>query len=52
VIVWHLLNDPPAQFTDLGAGHHTRHIDQARRTRHLVHQLQALGHNVSLTPAA
>jgi transposase len=52
VIVWHLLADPTARFSDLGADHYTRHVDKARRTRHLVHQLQALGHQVNLTPAA
>jgi transposase len=52
VIVWHLLDDPSARFTDLGADYYTRRIDNDRRTRHLVHQLEALGHNVTLTPAA
>jgi transposase len=52
VIIWHLLDDPTVRFNDLGADHHTRRIDKNRRTRQLVHQLQALGHNVTLTPAA
>lgn len=52
VIVWHLLADPTARFHDLGADHYTRRIDKNRRTRHLVHQLEALGHHVTLTPAA
>jgi transposase len=52
VIVWHLLADPIARFTDLGADYYTRRIDSDRRTRHLVQQLQALGHRVTLTPAA
>jgi transposase len=52
VIVWHLLADPAARFSDLGADYYTRRIDSDRRTRHLVQQLQALGHRVTLTPAA
>jgi transposase len=52
VIVWHLLADPTARFHDLGADYHTSRIDKARKTRSLVHQLQALGHKVTLEPAA
>ena len=52
VIVWHLLADPTARFHDLGADYHASRIDRDRRTRNLVHQLQALGHKVILQPAA
>lgn len=52
VIVWHLLADPTARFHDLGADFHTTHVDKDRKTRNLVHQLQALGHSVTLRPAA
>jgi transposase len=52
VIVWHLLADPTARFHDLGADYHARRIDRDRKTRNLVHQLQALGHKVTLQPAA
>jgi transposase len=52
VIVWHLLADPTARFHDLGADYHTTRIDTARKTRSLVRQLEALGHTVSLQPAA
>lgn len=52
VIIFHLLNDPTATFTDLGPDYYTKHIDKQRRTRSLVAQLQALGHQVTLTPAA
>jgi transposase len=52
VIVWHLLADPTARFQDLGADYHASRIDRDRRTRNLVHQLQALGHKVTLQPAA
>ena len=52
VIVWHLLADPTARFHDLGADYYTSRIDTTRKTRNLVHQLEALGHKVTLQPAA
>lgn len=52
VIIWHLLNDSTARFQDLGADYHTTRLNTDRKARHLVHQLQALGHTVTLTPAA
>jgi transposase len=52
VIVWHLLADPTTRFTDLGADFYDNRINKDRRTRNLVNQLQALGHHVTLTPAA
>lgn len=52
VIVWHLLADPTARFHDLGADFYPRAVNTQRRTRNLIHQLEILGHNVTLTPAA
>ena len=52
VIVWYLLADPTVRFHDLGADDHASRIDRDRKTRNLVHQLQALGHKVTLQPAA
>lgn len=52
VIVWHLLDDPNAHFIDLGSDFYERQINQERRTRDLIRQLQALGHQVTLNPAA
>jgi transposase len=52
VIVWHLLADPTARFHDLGADFYTARVHTQRRTRNLVHQLEVLGHHVTLTPAA
>ncbi|MHB1845919.1 MAG: IS110 family RNA-guided transposase [Deltaproteobacteria bacterium] len=52
VIVWHLLSDPNARFIDLGADFYERRIDTERKTRDLVRQLQALGHQVTLSSAA
>lgn len=51
VIAWHLLNDPTARYRDLGPDWHTKNLDPARKTRDLVRQLTALGHEVTLTPA-
>ena len=50
VIVWHLLADPAARYHDLGPDFYASRIDKNRRTRHLVRQLEALGHHVSLEP--
>jgi len=52
IIVWHLLADPAARFIDLGADYYERRINNDRKTRNLVRQLQALGHQVTLSPAA
>ncbi|MGW1047444.1 transposase, partial [Streptomyces sp. NPDC002547] len=52
VIAWHLINDPDASYQELGADWHRRHLDPARKTRDLVRQLHALGHQVALTPAS
>jgi len=52
VVIFHLLSDPNATFVDLGSDFYTKRIDQRRRTDHLVHQLEALGHRVTLSPAA
>jgi transposase len=52
VIVWHLLNDPTARYHDLGADFYATRTNKDRKTRQLVHQLQALGHHVTLQPIA
>jgi transposase len=52
VIVWHLLADPTARFRDLGSEFYARSVNTERRTRNLVHQLEVLGHTVTLAPAA
>ncbi len=52
VIVWHLLADPDVRYVDLGADYYIRRLDPDRKTRDLVRQLQALGHQVTLEPAA
>jgi transposase len=52
VIVWHLLADDNARFTDLGADHFTKHINPDTKRRSHIRQLEALGYTVTLTPAA
>ena len=52
VIIWHLLADPSARFTDLGPGWHDRHASRDRKIRAHLNQLRALGLEVTVTPAA
>ena len=51
VVVWHMLttNTP---YQDLGDDWYQKQADPQRRIDHLVRQLQALGKDVTLTPAA
>ena len=49
---WHLLSDPTARFHDLGPGWHERKTDRDRKIRSHLRQLQALGLDVTITPAA
>jgi transposase len=52
VIVWHILAEDDAEYEDLGADWFERRNDSAAHTRRLVHQLEKLGHRVTLEPAA
>jgi hypothetical protein len=49
---WHLLASPEARYTDLGPDWHARNGDRDRKIRAHLRQLQALGLDVTLTPAA
>ena len=52
VIVWHVLADTTA-YRDLGADYFTRRLDNPEaRKRRLIHELEALGHKVTVEPAA
>jgi transposase len=51
-IVWVLINDPDARYTDLGPGWHDRHLNADRKTRQAVRDLERLGYAVTLTEAA
>jgi transposase len=52
VIIWHLLNNPEARFTDLGPGYYQARLDTGRRLRNHIQQIQALGFEVTITKAA
>jgi transposase len=49
VIIWHLLADPAARFTDLGPGYHQARTDTDRKIRNHIQQIQALGFTVTIT---
>jgi hypothetical protein len=52
VIIWHVLAETTA-YRDLGPDYFTRRIDSPdARKRRLIHELEALGHKVTLEPAA
>jgi transposase len=51
-IIWHLLASPETRFTDLGPDWHDRKADRDRKIRAHLRQLQALGIDVTITPAA
>jgi transposase len=52
VIIWHLLADPDARYTDLGSDFYDTRINPERRKRNHIRQLEALGYTVTLEPAA
>jgi transposase len=51
VIIWHLLSDPAARFTDLGPDWSAHKGDRDRKVRAHLRQLRALGVEVTITPA-
>ena len=51
VIIWHILATGKP-YHELGAGDFTRRLDPDRETRRLITRLEALGHTVTLQPAA
>jgi len=51
-IIWHLLADPDTHYRDLGADFYETHINQRRRERSLISQLEQItGKKVTLQPA-
>ena len=52
LIIWHLLADPDARFTDLGYGYYQARTDKDRKLRNHIRQIQALGFTVTLTKGA
>jgi transposase len=51
VIIWHVLATGKP-YDELGADYFTTRLDPERETRRLIAKLEALGHTVSLQPAA
>lgn len=51
VIIWHVLHDQ-VDYNELGPDYFERFTDNEAHARRLVRQLQKLGHNVTLQPAA
>jgi transposase len=51
VIIWHVLHDG-AEYRDLGGDYFTRYDNPEARTRRLVRDLQSLGYDVTIQPAA
>jgi transposase len=51
VIIWHILATGKP-YHELGAGYFTTRLDPERETRRLIAKLEALGHQVTLQPAA
>ena len=52
VIVWHLISDPTTRFIDLGPDHYLHRVDTGRKIRNHIRQLNALGYDVTIQPAA
>jgi transposase len=51
VIIWHLLANPEARYTDLGYGYYQARLDTDRKLRNHIRQIQALGFDVTITKA-
>jgi len=52
IIVWHLLKNPGARYTDLGPDWYATKISTSKKIRGHIRQLQALGLDVTITPRA
>jgi transposase len=52
IIIWHLLTNPEARFTDLGYGYYQARTDTDRKLKNHIRQIQALGFDVTVTRAA
>ena len=51
MIIWHVLHDR-APYRELGSDYFTGHDNPDARKRRLVHDLQSMGYQVTITPAA
>jgi transposase len=53
VIIWHLLADPAAHYTDLGPGYYQARTDKDKKIKNHIRQIEALlGHPITITPKA
>jgi transposase len=53
IIIWHLLNNPAARFTDPGPGYYQARTDKDKKVKNHIRQIEALlGHPVTITKAA
>jgi transposase len=52
VIIWHLLADRSARYDDLGDNYYITTINTDRKLRSHIRQIQSLGYDVTITPAA
>ena len=52
IIIWHLLKDPAARYTDLGYDWYATRTDKDKKIRNHIRQLHALGLDVVITPRA
>jgi transposase len=53
VIIWHLLADPAARFTDLGHDYYQARTDKDKKIKNHIRQIEALlGHPITITPKA
>ncbi len=53
VIIWHLLADPAARYTDLGSGYYQARTDKDKKIKNHIRQIEALlGHPITITTAA
>ena len=52
IIIWHLLADPAARYTDLGPDYVASRTDRDKKIRNHIRGLRAMGLEVTLTPAA
>ena len=53
IIIWHLLSDPAARFTDLGYGYYQARTDKDKKIKNHIRQIEALlGHPITITPKA
>jgi transposase len=53
VIIWHLLADPAARYTDVGYGYYQARTDKDKKIKNHIRQIEELlGHPITITKAA